>query len=198
MPKDPPKPAPTPAPPASIAPDSTPAPAGFGTAKGDIFPLQQLRLGGESCDLDMAAPNQHQKLLSALPGTLAEMARVTTLTAALAIAERFGGTRLYLPRQPDESSELVQLIGIRHARALCSHYSGEFIEVPRAAAVRRLLRDSKMCRARERGATVRKIAREYQLTQRQARRILTAGLGGHARSKRKLSRDPAGPRGHTR
>jgi len=146
----------------------------------------------------MAAPNQHQKLLSALPATLAEMARVTSLTAALAVAARFGGTRLYLPRQPDERSDLVQLIGIRHARALCSNYSGEFIEVPRAAAVLRLVRNSKMCRAREHGTTVRKLARDFQLTQRQARRILNVERSGHARSKRKVSRDPAGPRGQAR
>lgn len=102
----------------------------------------------------MAAPNPHKKkLLDALPETLAEMARVIPPAAVLDIAERFGGTRLYFAREPNEQCELAQLVGLAAARTLGKHYGGELFEVPRASAARRALRNGEICDMAARGCT---------------------------------------------
>jgi Mor family transcriptional regulator len=186
-------------PPASIPPDSIPAPACLNPGRADILQLyQQAALGGLFAP-DMAATNPRTKeLIAALPETLKEMACVVTLPAALKIAERFGGTRIYLRRHPGEQCGLARLIGLRAARALGHHYAGEQVEVPRAAAVRRMFRDREIHAVRARGWAARRIAREYRLTPRQVRRILSVAREGHAQDRRKVSRAAAGSRGQAR
>lgn len=142
----------------------------------DIVPLHADMDWAELCPPDMTAQNaQHQELISALPETLAEMARVTTPAVAMKIAERFGGTRIYLPRQPEAESDLARLIGLPAARALGKHYGGELVEVPRASAVCRALRNNKIRQRRRSGTSVKELARDGAMTERQVRRICNAG-----------------------
>jgi hypothetical protein len=59
-----------------------------------------------------------------LTGALAEIAEVAGLPAALAVAERYGGSRLYVPKRAPDSHELVQLVGRDAADAICRFYGG--------------------------------------------------------------------------
>ncbi|MET4206891.1 helix-turn-helix domain-containing protein [Bradyrhizobium sp. LA2.1] len=74
-----------------------------------------------------------------LPGVLAEIAEVAGETAALAIAARHGGRRVYFPAQSKlldgyESYWLVECVGIELARKICAHFEvdgrGQRIDIP--------------------------------------------------------------------
>jgi len=60
---------------------------------------------------------------SYLPGVLAEIAEVAGLPAALAIAEKCGGTRAYFPGRAPEGHWLTELVGREAANKICSHFS---------------------------------------------------------------------------
>ncbi len=70
-----------------------------------------------------------------LPGVLAEIASVDGEAAALAIASRAGGTRIYLPARADDQHWLVATVGRAAADKLCEHFAiggqrGQRIEIP--------------------------------------------------------------------
>jgi hypothetical protein len=72
----------------------------------------------------------------ALPGVLAEMARIAGTDIAIAIAREYGGRRLYLPRAPKRDHPLCKLIGTRPARLICekltSAAKGDYFQIPSA------------------------------------------------------------------
>ncbi len=146
--------------------------------EGDIVPRDLTQGLGESCPTDMVLPHSHNRAPTpALPETLTAMAHIIPRAAVLKIVDRFGGTRVYVARQPGADNELAQLIGLSAARLLGGHYGGEFVEVPRASALRRALRNHEMQRLRESGYSLAKLARKYCMTQRQVRRILGLARG---------------------
>lgn len=59
-----------------------------------------------------------------LPPLLAEIAEVTSLDAALALAERRGGSRISIPAKMQADHWIAQTIGIAHASALAEHFRG--------------------------------------------------------------------------
>jgi len=67
-----------------------------------------------------------------LPDSLQAIADIIGAPAALKVAERWGGTRLYIPDEPGEDHDLSQLIGFEAARAMGAVYGGERIEIPKA------------------------------------------------------------------
>lgn len=147
-------------------------------AEGDIVPHDFEQSLGELCPPDMGSPHsKNQALIAALPGTLEAMTHIIPQAAVLKIAERFGGTRVYVARQPEANHELAQLIGLSAALLLGRHYGGELVEVPRASALRRALRNREMQRLRESGYSLAKLARKYCMTQRQVGRILGLARG---------------------
>jgi hypothetical protein len=74
-----------------------------------------------------------------LPGVLEEIAEVAGEAAALAIAARHGGRRVYFPAVRKlldgyESYWLVECVGIELARKICAHFEvdgrGQRIDIP--------------------------------------------------------------------
>lgn len=106
-----------------------------------------------------------------LPGSLQAVADIIGAPAALKLAERWGGIRLYIPLAPDEDHDLAKLIGIEHASRLCEAYAGERIEVPKADCWGRAVRNKLMLEARRKGVSQASLAREHGLTERQVRKI---------------------------
>ncbi|MFN3883252.1 MAG: hypothetical protein ACK4Q4_00660 [Rhodocyclaceae bacterium] len=72
----------------------------------------------------MTTPNE-----AILPAALAQIAEIAGREAALRLAFRYGGSRVYIPRQ-FEGSEIVQIVGAEAAKALAGHFGGESIAVP--------------------------------------------------------------------
>lgn len=58
-----------------------------------------------------------------LPGVLAEIAEVAGLEAALAIADKRGGTKIYIPAHPSGDHWLVQTCGLAAAKKICTHFT---------------------------------------------------------------------------
>lgn len=69
---------------------------------------------------------------AALPGILAEIARIASVPIAVAIARKYGGGRLYLRHSPRRTDALTVLVGIQAARLICGHWPGINVEVPSA------------------------------------------------------------------
>lgn len=70
-----------------------------------------------------------------LPPPTNEVKRLVQLVgpaAALAVIERWGGTRLYVPKNPSANAELNRAAGAEGARNLAAAYGGDFLKVPRA------------------------------------------------------------------
>lgn len=73
-------------------------------------------------------------MTDALPGILQEIAELVGEHAALAIASRAGGTRMYFPTHADDRHWLVACVGREAADKLCDHFAvdgrGQRIEIP--------------------------------------------------------------------
>ncbi len=69
-----------------------------------------------------------------LPGVLAEIATVAGEPAAVLIAARVGGTRVFFPAKVSGDHWLVQCVGREKAEAICAHFTvdgrGTRIDVP--------------------------------------------------------------------
>ena len=68
----------------------------------------------------------------ALPGLLAQVARLTNVEVAVAIARAHGGRRLYLPREPKRTHPLAKLVGLGAARIICAQWGGDRHDIPSA------------------------------------------------------------------
>jgi len=107
-----------------------------------------------------------------LCGTLAELVDLVGVTATLAVVQRWGGIRLYVPSSPPSGHPLVETIGQEAADEIATAFPGERLEVPRASALVRELRDREI-RAAYPDVSQAQLARHYGLTQRQIRTILS-------------------------
>lgn len=113
--------------------------------------------------------------INILPGVLREMTDMIGLPATMQIVQRHGGTRLWVPAlietlAPDH--KLVKLVGMAAARTLSEQYGGETLEIPKAERALRAIRD-KAIREQWPAKSQSQLAREYNLTERQVRKILS-------------------------
>jgi hypothetical protein len=73
-------------------------------------------------------------MTEALPGILQEIADAAGDAAALVIASRAGGTRVYIPAKVTDAHWLVECVGREAAEKLCNHFMvdgrGQRIEIP--------------------------------------------------------------------
>lgn len=108
-----------------------------------------------------------------LPTLLRQIAEVCGLGVALTLAAEYGSSHgLYVPRTPRIDHPLAQLVGWEAMQALCHHWGGERLQVPRAAnagnAKRVILAAPEDARsadvARRAGCTVRYVRRVRALS----------------------------------
>lgn len=103
-----------------------------------------------------------------LPPPTAEVAHLVKLIGAeatLALVERWGGTRLYVPDQAHPRADLWAVVGADAARYLSERYGREQIDVPVARQWRILV-------YRGQGMSHAKIARATGSSERNVRRVL--------------------------
>jgi len=87
-----------------------------------------------------------------------ELVEVVGEEAAIALADRFGGTRLYIPAKIREDHRIARAIGRKAAGKLCAYYSPVTIRVP-------ILRKLRAVRYRAEGLSDAKIARLLGITE---------------------------------
>jgi bacterioferritin-associated ferredoxin len=112
--------------------------------------------------------------LHLLPPKLREIAEYCGIETALLLLEHAGGRYVSVP-YPEHLHALHQLVewlGVERASGFCRQYAGELIQVPKAAAAIRAIRDQQIREDRRSGASLGSLARRYGLTQRQITTIV--------------------------
>jgi hypothetical protein len=107
--------------------------------------------------------------------TFALLSEVVGEKHAIALSAAFGGRRLYFPRQPQQGSKLVRVIGMRAACALGRRYGGTSVDVPNEIGVA-----AKVLQLRAKGVSMPKIAQKLSRTERYVRLVTAAGLAAPA------------------
>lgn len=109
-----------------------------------------------------------------LSGLLAEIARAGGVDAALAIARKLGGTRVYFPVKPEPDHMLSQLIGHEAALAVCDELTGGrcglAYDIPLGQFGHQETLRAKVDRLIAEGATERDIALATRYTERGVRK----------------------------
>lgn len=107
-----------------------------------------------------------------LPPIVAEMRRLIGIRATLALVRAYGGQSLYVPEQYDETHPLTRIVGHENAVALMQHFGRERIYVPQCRLALNVQRNIEISRRYEGGTSVRELAQEHGLSERQIWSIL--------------------------
>lgn len=108
----------------------------------------------------------------AVPESLRQIEESLGLATAVAMVQHFGGLRLFIPKKPKPGHILLERLGTEVATALCRTYGGETITVPRGRAATLAVRNANIAASYDAGMTVRELAMQHQLTERQIYTIL--------------------------
>lgn len=104
---------------------------------------------------------------AALPESLRELAELIGLPAVIALAEHWGGIRLYVPLDIEADHILARRLGLTAARKLSERYAMDTLVIPRACAALRAYRDNQIRARYIAGQSAARLAREFALTERQ-------------------------------
>lgn len=109
---------------------------------------------------------------SLLEPILQDLVDLIGLHSTMQLVHAYGGVRLYVPKlELEDDHSLVRLIGREAAKKLQAMYGGEpHFDIPKAERALRAVRDAEI-RAKRPTTSVRLLAMEYRLTERQIRTI---------------------------
>ncbi|MCA0213117.1 MAG: hypothetical protein LCH79_08075 [Proteobacteria bacterium] len=111
-----------------------------------------------------------------LPKLLQDFVRLIGLQATMLLVERFGGLRIYIPLHPTPEHHFAQLIGFDNLVKLAGEFGREtHFELPKAQQALLAVRNAKM-RSEYGPKSLRVLAAEYKLTERQVTRIVGADI----------------------
>lgn len=106
-----------------------------------------------------------------IPESFQQIADVIGTGQALVLCNDFGGTEEYIPKKMTEEHKIAVSIGMAAAVKLSGEFGGERLEIPRCVAIHQRKRDAEIREAAAAGKAKKKLAREYQLTERRVRQI---------------------------
>lgn len=107
-----------------------------------------------------------------LPKVLQEFVRLVGLHATMLLVEKFGGLRIYIPLNPTPDHHFAQLVGYDNLVRLAQVYGREdHFELPKADRALKALRNATI-RAEYGPKSIRQLAAEHGLTERQITRIV--------------------------
>ncbi|MCL7422527.1 MAG: hypothetical protein M8364_16675 [Methylobacter sp.] len=110
-----------------------------------------------------------------LPASLLLIAEYCGETTMWAIWSEYGGGHLSVPERATPEHSLSQLLGYAAARKFCQAFGGELLNIPKAAAAKRAVRNECIRRDRRNGMGHFALCRKYGLTERQIIAICQAG-----------------------
>lgn len=105
----------------------------------------------------------------ALPGILADIARLAGVPCALKVARTLGGRRYHFPRDPQPTHPLCDLIGRAAALMICQQLGGERHAVPSARTILRFHDAQEMRLA---GASISQISQHLAISESHVCRLL--------------------------
>ncbi|MEP2707797.1 MAG: hypothetical protein ABJQ71_15215 [Roseibium sp.] len=116
-----------------------------------------------------------------LPGLLGEIAEVTDIGVAMAIAERVGGTRVSIPARAGDDHWLVETVGREATNTICNHFrimspegrevGARHVIIPRGPAGCLAKARTRLAKELESGVSAREAARRAGLSERAAFRM---------------------------
>ena len=106
-----------------------------------------------------------------IPRMMIEIADNCGQTVALALLMNYPGVHVRIPKTPTMTHKLAELLGVDAFKKLCEIYGNEVIQIPRAAAAIRELRNQNILRDFASGMMQSSIALQYGITERQVNRI---------------------------
>ncbi len=109
---------------------------------------------------------------STLPARLCEIKDIAGPQAALSLARQYGGSSVYVPVKTTAEHPLSVLLGEQAARAISRIFGGDRLEVPKTDSIARQLRGKKIQQLRQEGATISRLASEFNLSRRRILQIL--------------------------
>lgn len=130
----------------------------------------------EAFEQERSERHRH-RAVDALPELLGQVVEISGEEAAIRLADRYGGTRMYVPSREhlDERHPLVVLVGKEAAEAISERWAGLHLEVPLGSDVTRLLRNLEIKRMSDSHRSAGSIARRFGMTRRSVLRILAEG-----------------------
>jgi DNA-binding NarL/FixJ family response regulator len=131
---------------------------------GKVPLIQQTKSEGNG------VPREYE--LEDLPGVLREIAELSSVDAAIKVAQARGGVRAYFPTPESLTAEhwLVQAVGMATAKLIAQRFSKELVEIPlgNVAGHRERVR-MRVARGLSLGKPTSQIAREAGVTERTVR-----------------------------
>jgi hypothetical protein len=114
-----------------------------------------------------AAAIRTQRRSPARPSMLQNLIDLIGHDAATALIAAFGGTRVYIPQNPEPADLLSEVIGHRPACALAQIFGGDRLEVPNPPP-----RRMRILELRRKGLTINAIARTLACTRRRVFQVI--------------------------
>jgi hypothetical protein len=105
----------------------------------------------------------------ALPGVLAEIARLTSVEKAIAIARQVGGREIYVPHTLPRSHQLVSLLGRYCAEIMVKRHGGSHLNIPSA---RTSLRWADARELRRKGKSIAEISQALGIGRRRVEQLV--------------------------
>lgn len=118
-----------------------------------------------------------EEALDMLPGVLRDVAEATDLTTALTLADKLGGSRVFVPREPRPGSKLVEAVGMEAARSIAELYPTENVDIPLGPLASHGRRHREIMRLVEQGISNQEIARRLHCHNRTVRRAKQRSAG---------------------
>lgn len=115
---------------------------------------------------------EESDLRAHMPPLFRELAGRIPIRLLFKLADTFGGTRVYVPSHPNPSSLLAGVLSPEEFTTLCANLRGVEITVPRAYALRRVLRNREIVARVAACQKVRDVARHFKLDERTIWKVL--------------------------
>jgi len=107
-----------------------------------------------------------------LPAGMQELRKLIGLPALIVLVKHYGGLELKVPQRFDPDSHLVRLIGEEPTLAMINRYCGDKVYISKLDMVLRLQRNIEIAQRLEAGQSARRLARIYNLSERQIWKIV--------------------------
>ena len=123
----------------------------------------------------MMKPALHADLITVddLPLMLRQIVAIIGLQATLLLVGQYGGVRLYVPVKMTPEHVLANLIGFDLAAKLSAAFGGmDHFDIPQGMNAVRLVRNRQIAQKFIAGESLRMLAREYRLSERQIQNIV--------------------------
>jgi hypothetical protein len=111
---------------------------------------------------------------SDLTEPLQEIEKVLGLERTLLLINTYGGSKIYVPTENSSKSRITRDLGMEIAQILVDNFGGEYIYIAKAAVMLMNARNKELRAARSE-LSVHKLARKFDLSERQVFNICRQG-----------------------